>query len=89
MSTIKIITSVNWVLIGIYGALVLYALLQLGSDMGHEMPGVGSIIKGVAVLLLLAFVGLNWLPHQWTKVLALIFEILLFLLVYVFLKDRF
>lgn len=87
MSTLKILTSVNWVLIGIYGVFVLYALARQGSGMGHEMPGMGTIVKGVAIFLLLLFTGLNWLPYQWTKIMALILMALLVLLVYLFVTD--
>ena len=87
MSILKIITGVNWALISIYGALVLYVLPQQGSGTGHEMAGVGAIVKGVAVLLLLVFIGLNRLPYQWTKITALILIVLLFLLIYLFVKD--
>ena len=87
MSILNIITTINWVLISIYGALVLYVLPQQGSGTGHEMAGMGAMVKGVAVLLLLVFIGLNRLPYQWTKITALILLVLLLLLIYLFLKD--
>lgn len=51
------------------------------------MSGVDSIIKGVAVFLLLLFVWLNWLPYQWTKITALILIVLFLLLIYNFATD--
>ena len=87
MTSWKLLTTANWILISMYGVLVLYALAQQGSGMGHEMPGMGTIIKGVAIFLLLLFIGLNWLPYQWTKIMALILMALLMLLVYLFVTD--
>ena len=85
----NIITTVNWVFIISYGACVLWILPQQGSGTGHEMAGVGSLLKGVAMFLLLLFVWLNRLPYLWTKITALILLALLFLLVDFFLKDTF
>ena len=83
----KLLAYINWVLISLYGALVLYMLIQMGSGLGHEMKGMGTVVKSVAVCLLLALVGLNRLPYLWTKITALILMSLLFLLVYVFVTD--
>ncbi len=66
---------------------MLYMLVQMGSGLGHEMKGMGTVVKGVAVCLLLAFAGLNRLPYLWTKIMVLILMSLLFLLVYVFVTD--
>ncbi|MFD2936127.1 hypothetical protein [Spirosoma flavum] len=89
MAILKIITLINWILISIYGLGVLYILPQQGSGTGHEMAGVGSILKGVTLSLLLLFVWMNWLPYLWTKITALIFLVLLFLIIYYYLKDTF
>ena len=89
MTTINIITTITWVFIGIYGLGVLYILPQQGSGTGHEMAGVGTILKGMAVFLLLLFVWMNRLPYMWTKITALILLGLLFLLIYFYLKDTF
>lgn len=83
----KLLAYINWVLISLYGALVLYMLIQMGSGLGHEVKGMGTVVKSVAVCLLLALVGLNRLPYLWTKITALILMSLLFLLVYVFVTD--
>ncbi|HEX9958191.1 MAG TPA: hypothetical protein VGA96_13085 [Fibrella sp.] len=88
MSTIRILTSVNWVLISIYGAFVLWALLQKSNPYNDAGGGdMETAIKGLAVFLLLVFIGLNWLPYQWTKVMVLIFEILVLLLIRSFTTD--
>ncbi|MFD2937547.1 hypothetical protein [Spirosoma flavum] len=78
----KLLTYVNWLLIISYGAIVLYMLFQIGSGLGHEMQGMGTVVKGVAVLLLLALIGLNLLPYHWSKILVFLLEVLLLLLVY-------
>ena len=88
MSTIRILTSVNWVLISIYGAFVLWALLQKANPYNDAGGGdMETAIKGLAVFMLLVFIGLNWLPYQWTKVMVLIFEILVLLLIRSFTTD--
>jgi glucan phosphoethanolaminetransferase (alkaline phosphatase superfamily) len=82
MSTVKIITSINWVFISIYGAFVLWALLQKANPYNDAGGGDMEIaLKGLAVFLLLALIGLNWLPYQWTKVVALLLVLSLLLLV--------
>ncbi|CAN5158626.1 hypothetical protein BH09BAC4_BH09BAC4_05080 [soil metagenome] len=83
----KSLTYVNWLFIISYGAIVLYMLFQIGTGLGHEMQGMGTVVKGVAVLLLLALIGLNLLPYPWPKIIAFLFEMLLLLLVYNFTMD--
>ena len=78
----KLLTYINWLLISLYGALVLYMLVQMGSSLGHELKDMGTVVKGVAILLLFTFVGLNWLPYHWTKILVFLLEMLLLALVY-------
>lgn len=82
MATLKIIASINWVFISIYGAFVLWALLQKANPYNDAGGGDMEIaLKGLAVFLLLALIGLNWLPYQWTKVVALLLVLSLLLLV--------
>ncbi|MFD2934871.1 hypothetical protein [Spirosoma flavum] len=87
MFLLKIIATINWALISTYAAGVLWILPQQGSGTGHEMSGVGSLIKGVAVFLLIVLIGLNWLPYAWTKIVVLLIEVLLLLLLYYFFTN--
>ncbi|GAB4014410.1 hypothetical protein [Spirosoma koreense] len=82
MSTIKLLTTTYWVLIGSWTLLVIYSLLQPNGS--HDAAGrsVESTIKGLMVFVLLLLVGLNWLPYTWTKSVALGLEVLVLLLVY-------
>ncbi|GAB3558140.1 hypothetical protein [Spirosoma fluminis] len=82
MSIIKLLTTTNWVLIGIWTLLVLYALLQPNGSHDAAGQGVESTIKGLMILSLLVLLGLNWLPYPWTKSMALLLEILILWLVY-------
>ncbi|MCF0072769.1 hypothetical protein LZD49_19975 [Dyadobacter sp. CY261] len=78
MSTIKLITYLNWILIVLYGSSVVWAFLQANNP-SHEMPGAEWIIKIVGFLLLLAMIGLNVAPYLWTKITALALVSLLLL----------
>ena len=82
MSILKIITTINWVLISAYAIGVLWILPQQGSGMGHEMSGMGSVLKAVAVILLLVLIGLNWLPYAWSKIVVFLIEAFVLLLFY-------
>lgn len=78
----KIIAVVNWVLVSIYGAYVLWVILQPANPSNDAGGGEQeAAIKGVAVFLLLLLVGLNLLPYGWTKILVLVLAILLLVLV--------
>ena len=82
MTTIKIFSGINWLLIGVYGAFVVWALLQRANpanDAGGSEQEVA--LKGIGVFLLLVLAGLNWLPHLWTKIVALLLVVLLLLLI--------
>lgn len=60
MSIIKIIASLNWVLISIYGAFVIWALLQKANPANDAGGGEWEIVlKGMGVFLLLLLAGLN------------------------------
>lgn len=83
MTTIKILSSINWLLIGVYGAFVVWALLQkanTANDAGGSEQEIA--LKGISVFMLLVLTGLNWLPHTWTKIVALLLIALLLLLIY-------
>lgn len=79
----KIISIINWVLLGINGICVLWALVQpanAANDAGGSQQEVA--IKALAVFVLLVLIGLNWLPYGWTKILVLILASLCLLLVW-------
>ncbi len=81
MSVIKILSGINWLLIGIYGVFTIWALLQKANsanDAGGSEQEVA--LKGIGVFLLLVLAGLNWVPYQWTKIVALLLVISLLLL---------
>ena len=82
MSAIKIITTANWVLISIYGAFVLWSILQtanLSNDAGGGEQE--TAIKGIGVFLLIVLVGLNLTSYSWTKIIVLILAVLLLVLI--------
>ena len=82
MTSFKIITGINWVLISIYGAFALWALLQKANSYNDAGGGDMEVaIKGVGVLLLLILIGLNLTPYSWTKITALILAGSLLLLI--------
>ena len=81
MSAFKIITSINWVLISLYGAYVLYYLFQPNGSTDAAGQGQESAVKGLFFFVLLVLIGLNLLPYSWTKVVALLIEILLLMLI--------
>ena len=83
MSTIKIIASINWVLISIYGAVVLWALLQKANPNNDAGGGQMEVaLKILSVFLLLVLVGLNLLSYQWVKVVALLLVLFLLFVVH-------
>ncbi|GAB3925880.1 ankyrin repeat domain-containing protein [Larkinella terrae] len=69
----KIVTISNWVLIGIYGLLVLYTLLGINRS-GNDAAGRGmeSGLVFFAALLLAGLIVLNILPYRATKIIALV-----------------
>lgn len=83
MTTIKILSGINWLLIGVYGAFIFWALLQQVNPANDAGGGEQeAALKGIGVFLLLALAGLNWLPHTWAKIVALLLVVLLLLLIY-------
>ena len=78
----KLLTYVNWMLIGIWTLLVIWSLFQPNGSTDAAGRGTEPFIKGLCVFVLLSLVGLNLLPHHWNKVIAFMLEMLLLLLVY-------
>lgn len=82
MTTLKIITGINWVLLSIYGAFVVWSLLQRANPDNDAGGGEQEVaIKGLGVFLLLVLTGLNLLSYQWTKIMAFMLLVLLLLLI--------
>lgn len=82
MSFIKILSGTNWLLIGVYGAFVAWALLQKANPYNDAGGGEQEVaLKGIGVFLLLVLAGLNWLPYAWTKIGALLLVVSLLLLI--------
>jgi hypothetical protein len=69
----KIITTTNWIFIGIYGALVIFTLMTVNRS-GSDAAGRG-MESGLAVfgtLVLAGIIVLNLLPYRFSKITALI-----------------
>ncbi len=82
MTTIKILSGINWLLISVYGAFVVWALLQKANPANDAGGGEWEVVlKGIGVFLLLVLAGLNWLPHTWTKIVALLLVASLLLII--------
>jgi len=79
MSVIKIITNINWVLISLYGAIVVWAFLQ-ESKPSHEMPGVESMIKFSMLFFLIILVLLNRASYAWMNITATVLTITILLI---------
>ncbi|CCH51334.1 hypothetical protein BN8_00252 [Fibrisoma limi BUZ 3] len=71
----KTITTLNWVLVGLYGLLLIFTLFNInrpGNDAaGRGMEG-GFLVVGV--ILLAAMAGLNLMPYNWSKITALVVQ---------------
>lgn len=80
MTFIKIITTINWVLIAIYGGFVVWALMQ-ETKPSHELGNIESQMQVVMFLMLLVVAGLNAGSHQWMKILATVIVSLLLLII--------
>ncbi|GAB4021470.1 hypothetical protein [Spirosoma koreense] len=68
----KTITTLNWVLIGLYGALLVFSLFQLnrpGNDAAGRGMESGFVVFGF--ILLAGLVGLNLWNHRAAKITAL------------------
>ena len=68
MPFVKIITTINWVLIGLYGAWVLYAFIVQNKHSEMNMEG---LFIGLCFFILLLLVGLNLMPYWVTKIAVL------------------
>ncbi|GAB4021716.1 hypothetical protein EXU85_18760 [Spirosoma sp. KCTC 42546] len=82
MSALNILTNINWLLISLYGAYVIYHLLQANGPTDAAGQGLESAVKGVFFVALLVLIGLNLLPYIWIKSIGLLLGILLLWMVY-------
>jgi hypothetical protein len=82
MSTFKIVTVINWVLISVYGAIVFWALLQANSPTDAAGRGQETAIKALAFILLIAVAGMNLGHYNWLKIIAMTMLILLLLVIF-------
>ncbi len=79
MSFSKSYTGINWVLISVYGAFVLWYILQQSNPYTDAGGGdMETAIKGLVVFLLFV---LNLLSYSRTKVVALLLVVLFLLLI--------
>ncbi|WP_171062760.1 ankyrin repeat domain-containing protein [Larkinella sp. C7] len=69
----KIITTTNWIFIGIYGALVIFTLMTVNRS-GNDAAGRGmeSGLAIFATLVLAGLIVLNLLPYRFAKITTLI-----------------
>lgn len=69
----KTITIANWVLVGLYGALLLFSLVNINRA-GNDAAGRGmeSGFIFIGVLILAGLIGLNLMPYRGTKITALV-----------------
>ncbi len=82
MTIWKLLTYINWALIGVYGAFVLWAILQKANPYNDAGGGqMETALKGLGVFLLLVLVGLNLLSYQWAKVVVLLLVLFLLLVI--------
>ena len=88
MNITKIISGFNWLLIAVYGAFVIWMLLQKKNPTNDAGGGdQEAALKGIGVFLFLLLAGLNWLPHLWSKIVVLLLVILLLLLIRYFITH--
>ncbi|GAB3543632.1 hypothetical protein [Spirosoma fluminis] len=86
----KIITIANWILVGVYGALLLFTLVNI-SRPGNDAAGRGmeSGFVFIGFLLLAALVGLNLLPYRAARITALVVASLpLLIVLYNLISDQ-
>ena len=69
----KTITIVNWVLVGLYGAVLVFSLININRS-GNDAAGRGmeSGLIFIGVLILAGLVVLNLLPYRAAKITALV-----------------
>jgi hypothetical protein len=70
---VKLVTTINWILIGLYGLLFLYTILNI-SRSGNDAAGRGmeSGLIFIGFILLAIVVGLNLSPRRGLRITALI-----------------
>lgn len=78
----KILNIINWILISVWGAAMLYALFLPNGSTDAAGQGQESMIKGLGIFVLLIVVGLNMMPYTWSKIIVLIIGLLLMYLIY-------
>lgn len=69
----KTITIINWILIGLYGALLVFTFINInrpGNDAAGRGMESGFIVVGI--ILLAGLVGLNLMPYRASKITALV-----------------
>src|SRR5919199_928529 len=69
----KTITIANWVLVGLYGAVLVFSLININRS-GNDAAGRGmeSGLIFIGVLILAGLVVLNLLPYRAAKITALV-----------------
>ena len=73
MEALKVLTILNWILIGLYGSWVLYVLLGLSRPSGDAATqGLDVGFASIGAFILILFLGLNLLPYTIPKVIILI-----------------
>jgi hypothetical protein len=73
MDAMKVLTILNWILIGLYGCCVLYVLLGFSRPSGDAATqGLGVGFAAIGAFILLLFLGLNLLPYTIPKVIILV-----------------
>ncbi|QMW00360.1 hypothetical protein [Spirosoma foliorum] len=72
----KLLTYINWLLIAVWAAMMLYYLTLPNSPTDAAGQGAESAIKGMCAVVLLVLIGLNRLPYHWTKAFTFLLGIL-------------
>lgn len=78
----KIIAIANWVLIGLIGLISLHGTTLINPKPDAAGQGVETALFVVAFVVLLILIGMNLLPYTWTKIAALLIELLVLLLIW-------
>lgn len=69
MNYLKIVTIVNWVVIGVLLVLVLLETLSPAKG-GDAASGMGKLFYYLAIIVLIILITLNWLPFKWSRYTA-------------------
>ncbi|MVM30006.1 hypothetical protein GO755_08180 [Spirosoma sp. HMF4905] len=78
-----VINVINWGLISIWGAVVLYFAFNQTGHSDAAGRGLETAVLGAGILVLLLLIGLNLLPYHWTKIIALLSSGLLLFWLYI------